>query len=435
MKRFFAYFVPSALAAAILIFWAATNPRVLEITADVGSATAAKWLGDHYNGYENKEVYDPEKALHWFKRAADLGSVDALFQIGDLHLRGLVDGHTYKTAFDYYHRAAEADHLGAIHGLAFLLEIGLGTDQDLRAAERWLKRAIELGNDPTELSLALLYFQNSGEFTSDKVSRSLQEIQHHAEKGATVAKIALADAYIDGESVPKDVEKGLGIYFELAELEPYFVHMVIGDFYLRGEAADPDYQKALDHFQKSVEAGNMSTYYSIAEMYEFGLGVEQDFSTAAKHYRTSIEAKFFGGLTNLGILYRDGTGVERDYDEAIRLFERAEELEIRGGSANFGWMQLHGMGMPEEVSKGLALIKTAADEKDVYGAFYLAKLLETGEVIPQDRDRALELYRLADENGYYPAKLAVKRLEKAQKTCVSPAKEKAGRRCPAFPYQ
>ncbi|MET1411519.1 hypothetical protein ABVF61_04575 [Roseibium sp. HPY-6] len=126
-------------------------------------------------------------------------------------------------------------------------------------------------------------------------------------------------------------------------------------------------------------------------------------------------------MTDDHILYRDGTGVELDYQEAIRLFKRAEVLEIRGGSANFGWMQLHGLGMLEDVSKGLALIKTAADEEDAYGAFYLAKLLETGEVIPQDRDRVLELYRLADENGFYPAKLAVKRLEKAHKTCAPSA--------------
>ncbi|MEQ8782274.1 MAG: hypothetical protein RIE06_21640 [Roseibium album] len=140
-------------------------------------------------------------------------------------------------------------------------------------------------------------------------------------------------------------------------------------------------------------------------------------------------------MTNLGILYRDGKGVERDYEEAIRLFKRAEELEIRGGSANLGWMQLQGLGMPKDASKGLALIEAAAEEEDAYGAYYIAQFLEEGVIVAQDLDRARELYRIAGDRGNYPAKQALKWLEKAQKTCASPTKEKAGRRCPAFPNQ
>lgn len=435
MKRFLAYFLPSAFAAAILGFLAVSDPRVLEVSAGMGSASAAKWLGDHYNRYENKKVYDPEEALHWFKRAADLGNVDALYEIGDLHFRATIEGHTYKTAYAYYRRAAEDDHIGAMHQLAMLLEFGHGTDKDLPAAEHWFKKAIELGSELTELNLTLLYFDHPEDFSADKVSNSIEDIKRLAKEGDIYAMYALASAYIAGEPVSKDVDKGLSIYLDLAEKDPYYAHVTLGEIYLAGESVEADYEKALDHFGKAIHAGILSAHYHLAEMHDFGLGVEQDYSKAAQYYRKSIDAKSFGGLTNLGILYRDGKGVERDYEEAIRLFKRAEELEIRGGSANLGWMQLQGLGMPKDASKGLALIEAAAEEEDAYGAYYIAQFLEGGVIVAQDLDRARELYRIAGDRGNYPAKQALKRLEKAQKTCASPTKEKAGRRCPAFPNQ
>lgn len=435
MKWFFAYFVPCACAAAILIVWAASNPRVLEITADVGSATAAKWLGDHYNRYENKEVYDPEEALHWFKRAADLGNVDALFEIGELHLLASVEGFNYKTAHDYVRRAAENGHLDATHLMGTLLELGIGTDQDLHAAEKWYLKSIEQGSPAAEMDLAKLYFLHPKEFGSDKSSDSFEKLLSHASQGEPGAAYALGYAFLEGSVVPKDVERGLTMFTRLIDTYPALTYLALGEIYFRGRAGEPDYKKAFENISKASEFESAIADHHLGIFHQHGLGVAQSYSKAAQYYSKAIEDRFFDALTNLGILYRDGTGVEHDYNEAIRLFKRAEELEIRGGSANFGWMQLHGMGMPEDVSKGLALIKTAADEEDAYGAFYLAKLLEAGKVIPQDRERALELYRISEENGFYPAKLAVKRLEKADKACVSSAKEKAERRCPAFSYQ
>lgn len=419
----------------MLVLFVVTDPRVLEISANAGSATAARWLGEHYNDREKKERYDPEKALHWFERAAELGSVDALYEIGDLHFRASIEGHTYKTAHDYYRRAAEGGHIGAMHQLAILLKIGLGTDRDLASAEHWFKKAIELGNEFTELNLTLLYFTHPEDFSADKVSGSIEKVKRLAGDGDFYAMIALASAHMAGEPVPKDVDEGLSIYLELAEKEPYLAHEILGEIYLSGESVEPDYEKALGHFRKAIKAGNKGAHYHLAEMREYGLGVEQDYSKAAYHYSKSIDAKHFGGLTNLGILHRDGTGVEQDHEEAIRLFRRAEELEIWGGAANIGWMQLHGLGLPKDASEGLALIEAAADEEDAYGAYYLAKLLEEGEIVAQDKERALALYGIAAKRGFFPAREAVKRLEAAPKDCSVPQEEKAGRRCPAFPYR
>nr|WP_319383069.1 tetratricopeptide repeat protein [uncultured Roseibium sp.] len=435
MKRIFLYWIPSALITALVVLFVVTDPRVLEISANAGSATAARWLGEHYNGREKKARYDPEKALHWFERAAELGSVDALYEIGDLHLYASIEGHTYKTAHDFYRRAAEGGHIGAMHQLAVLLEFGLGTDKDLAASERWFRKVIELSDEATGLNLTLLYFAHPEDFSAEKVSGSIEDIKRLAGEGDLYAMYALASAHLAGEPVPKDVDKGLSIYFELAEKEPYFAHEILGEIYLSGESVEPDYEKALDHFRKAIKAGNTSAHYHLAEMREYGLGVEQDYSKAAYQYSKSIDAKHFGGLTNLGILHRDGAGVEQDHEEAIRLFRRAEELEIRGGAANIGWMQLHGLGLPKDASEGLALIEAAADEEDAYGAYYLAKLLEEGDIVAQDRGRALELYGIAAERRFFPARVAVKRLEAAPKDCSVPQEEKAGRRCPAFPYR
>ena len=114
----------------------------------------------------------------------------------------------------------------------------------------------------------------------------------------------------------------------------------------------------------------------------------------------------------MGVLYLEGWGVQKDEAKAEILFREAAERGLEGSDANLGWMMLNGLGMPKDVEGGLAKIQQAASDEDHYGAYYLAFLLERGEVIAPDRERAIELYKFAAEDGDFNALAALERLQK-----------------------
>jgi hypothetical protein len=410
LKRLFFYLVPIVILAIAILLFAASNSRVLEFLASHGSSYSALRLGHYYNNMNDLEEYDPDLALEWFEEAADLGSVDAHYEIGRLHITGTVRNHSYKTAHVHFRLGSEAGHIGAMHFLATQLELGIGTDQDLPAAERLYSRLIELESEQADLNLVLLYVQNSKEFEPSKVAEAFRKLHDFADGGDLAALIVLGDAYVDGKLVPKDAKRGLALFHRALDTEPEIAHVIIGNYHLSGSGGETDYAKALEHFFKSSELGNPVSYFHLGEMYEHGLGVQNNFHKAADFYRDAIENNFFGALTSLGVLYRNGTGVERDYDEANQLFRRAADLGISGGSANVGWMMIHGWGVPANSKRGLALIEEAAQENDSDGAYYMALLLEEGKLVEKNRERALEFYKISADKGQRLAIAALDRI-------------------------
>ncbi|CTQ52989.1 Putative beta-lactamase HcpC precursor [Roseibium album] len=411
MKRFFAYFLPTAFVVVLVVLQVAYNPHALEKLADLGSSYAAFRLGQHYNR-EDSAKYDPDMALEWFEKAADGGSLDALQEIGVLHVTAAVEKPSYKTAHESFSRGAKAGHLGSMHYLAITLELGIGVEPDPMAAESWFLKVIERGNEATELSLASLHLRNQKEFGPYKVAKAFRKLHELADRGDTAALVDLAQLHIEGEGVPVNPKKGLEIYYRLADKEPYFAHELIGGFHFLGLGGEVDYTKAFEYFSKSAALGNPSSEIHLGMMYEHGLGVERDYAKAAEFYRKALDKKLIGASTNLGILYRNGTGVEQDYDEANRLFQISADIGLTQGRANVGWMLLHGWGMPLDEKRGLALIEDAAAKEDFYGAFYMALLLEDGEYVERDTERAMELYKIAADNGNQLAIIALRRLNR-----------------------
>ena len=96
---------------------------------------------------------DRKSAAEWVQRAAELGSVDAMFTWGDL-LRagrptagsdpGLARNPT--EAARWYRRAARAGSAGAMQNLGLMLATGDGVAKNVDEGERWLRAAAHAGN-------------------------------------------------------------------------------------------------------------------------------------------------------------------------------------------------------------------------------------------------------------------------------------------------
>lgn len=86
-----------------------------------------------------------ERAVYWFRRAADQGHIDAQVKIGFMYSKGLGVEQDYVQAVDWFMRAASRNNMNAINNLGDAYYYGLGVEQDYAEAFRYLSQAAMMG--------------------------------------------------------------------------------------------------------------------------------------------------------------------------------------------------------------------------------------------------------------------------------------------------
>lgn len=109
----------------------------------IGQADA---LVDHRRGLAAYERGDFAAALRLFGAAAQAGSADAQFHLGEMYLYQHGVEESQITAADWYLKAASNGHPRAQSMLGTLFQNGWGVDLDLERSALWYRRAAENGD-------------------------------------------------------------------------------------------------------------------------------------------------------------------------------------------------------------------------------------------------------------------------------------------------
>jgi len=131
----------------------------------------------------------------------------------------------------------------------------------------------------------------------------LRELRGRADVGDTAAMVTLAEAYLDGNGVPKDVSQ------------------------------------AVTWYRKAADAGNTVGMGKLALKYIFGEGVKKDEVQAASWYRRAADLGDGFAMFNLAGMYELGQGVEKDYGQAKRWYEKAAQYRPQDVEAALDFKQ------------------------------------------------------------------------------------------------
>lgn len=123
----------------------------------------------------------------------------------------------------------------------------------------------------------------------DIIERIVKYKKAMADAGSTSGYIMLAEEYLEGKNVPKDVDKAIELYKQAADGGEDFGNQSLGMLYYEGKHVTQDYQKAMEYFTKEDGRKSACTTYSMAEMYRLGLGVEEDEEKAFELYKEIID--------------------------------------------------------------------------------------------------------------------------------------------------
>ena len=120
--------------------------RLMTRAAEAGFVTAMFGLGQLYEQGRPGTAADLVQANHWYRRAAEAGSVDAQVAIATAHYLGRGAVKDAAQAAHWYRIAAQGGDVGAQYLVAAMYEKGDGVALDLTEARYWYGVAARNGD-------------------------------------------------------------------------------------------------------------------------------------------------------------------------------------------------------------------------------------------------------------------------------------------------
>ena len=331
--------------------------EALETAAKSDPAVAARILGEAYLRGRLTPAPDPDKAIFWWKSAADAGDIPstllmARFYEGQFGFPELKDS---KESLAAYSKAAGLGDAAAMAALGSRLLSGDEKIRDEKKGREWLKKAIEAKEYTGYLALGG-YEEN----VKKDLKAALSEYERGKDAGQIDCVLRTADFYIQGKGVEKDPTRGLALLEKAAEagnptanfrlavqslstekpdLLVGYKHLLaaangslaeaqneLGLFYLSGKLAAADGPAGVAWLTRAAQGGYPQAQNNLATLYERGAaGIVQNLENAGQLYALAANQGHGPATLALARLVNEGVGTKADPAKAWALASLAEE--------------------------------------------------------------------------------------------------------------
>lgn len=333
--------------------------EALESAAKDDPAVAGRILGEAYLRGRLTPTADPDKAVFWWKRAADAGDIPSLllvarFYEGQFGFPELKDA---KESLANYSKAAGLGDGGAMAALGSRLLSGDEKSRDEKKGREWLKKAIA-----------------AKEYT---------------------AYLALGDYE---ENVKKDLKAALTEYERGKDAGQIDCILRTADFYIQGKGVDKDPERGLALLEKAAEAGNPAANFRLAVQ---SLSTEKpNLLVGYKHLLAAANGNLSEAQNELGLLYLSGKLAGADSAAGVAWLTRAAQGGYAQAQNNLATLYERGAGgVPQNIENAGQLYFLAANQGHGPATLALARLLNDGIGTKADPVKAWALATLAGERG------------------------------------
>ncbi|OHT03100.1 hypothetical protein TRFO_29572 [Tritrichomonas foetus] len=224
------------------------------------------------------------ESAQYFKKAADLGNSEAMYNYAKMCARGLGVDQNVTEAFNYYMLASDLGDYKAMRHAAKMLQDGTGIGQNLARAEILYQKAAKHGNDPYSMYAFATILEKKESF-----GRSARYYKMAADKGVIEANVAYGRMLETGLGVDRNYEEAANFYYIAADAGNPDGLFKIGEFHYNGTALDKRYDRAFRFFKKAADKGHSEAAYYLARMAEKGRGTEKSKIVAMKYYKKAAD--------------------------------------------------------------------------------------------------------------------------------------------------
>lgn len=272
-------------------------------------------------------------------------------------------------ALQLYIEAGEANYIPAQKKLIDIYLDGIIVDKDTSKIVYWTRKGAELKDAGLQNKMGIYYAE--GKYLKKDLEQSLYWFNLAASQGYIPSMNNLGIVY----SWTKDSIQSLEWYRKAAENNYSDAQLALADLYLEGKYVRQDSEQGVYWMKKASDNGNAKAQNRLGVMCHFGRNVPKDYAQAFKLYLSAAENGSDDALGNIARAYANGWGVDTDYHKAVEYYE----MSIKEG--------------------------------DISSYYELGMLLYEGnDVIQKNRERGLELLRLAAKNGNKDAKAYLEKI-------------------------
>jgi uncharacterized protein len=266
-------------------------------------------------------------------------------------------------AIQHYKKAAEMGHVEAQAVMGVTYERGTNVPQDYQKAAQWYEKAAGQGHAGAQLNLGQMYAKGQGVPRDPAKARQL--IEAAAKQGLPPAQRALAELRGGTQSAPGD------------------------DFWKQGKTQylAGDKKGAVPLFLKAANAGHPEAMYEMGYLYENGDGVAKDIKQAAGWYRKGAEAGDRKAQRAIGIMYENGTGVPENWIEAAAWYRKSAQANDVIGQYMLGRAYQYGIGVPLSLTDAITWYDKAAAQGDGDAGFAAKYLRDNHGLDGSSRDQ------------------------------------------------
>jgi TPR repeat protein len=170
--------------------------RWYKLAADRGDRQAQFALGiAHLNGAG--AARDRKIAQDWLERAAAQNHAGALYNLGVMAIDAELQN--FPRAYEMFRKAAELGDMDAAYGLAVLYREGTGRARDRAESVKWLKRAADERHIAARVEYAIVLFNGDGVEKSE--AGAVKLFAKAAQANSPIAQNRLARLYAAGRGV------------------------------------------------------------------------------------------------------------------------------------------------------------------------------------------------------------------------------------------
>ena len=329
------------------------TPELFQRAAEMGYAEAQYALGKMYLEFLH-EIILPRAAakaegVEWLQKAADQGHEKAQLALAKCYATGEGVKQDEAEAFKIYRKAADAGSAEALYELGSFYSLGWGgVEKDKAKAAEALRKSAEMGYVEAQRSLGLNFQHGIGDTPVDLTEAvkwyTLAEAQGDSSSKAYLERLK------DVIPLLEPAEKGD------AEAQYKLAHY-IADHDEIGNISDHSRSDVIRKWLlKAAEKGHKAAQVELAESYAYfengnwWIAGVNDFAEAAKWYRKAADQGDPMAQGMLGWLYATGRGVDKDLKTAVEWFSKgaaqgnAEAQFGMGFSLRESWLEPYNSG-------------------------------------------------------------------------------------------
>jgi TPR repeat protein len=262
----------------------------------------------------------PEKAVEYFRKAAELGNPAGMGRLGLLLLEDMRIEKQVNEALDWLLKSAERGDSAAQRKLGQLYSEGTEVEKEKTRAHYWYRKAAEAGNVKAMAELGKMYFDGNG------ITRNYDEAFKWLAGSKYYSREYLGHCYFNGWGVQRDRKKALELW---SNWNGSIVDYYRGLAYLEGIDVEKDTQKGIDYLKKAA----VRVEDARKKLEELGIhyedGKESNYKEEAKRTAAAALSKSLDEITDdellaEGELNPDEPAGNQEDETATNIFEEDE---------------------------------------------------------------------------------------------------------------